>query len=114
MFIVYLICFATNAFSSEIVCVNPDIQEGQITARFNINDTNGNVFVFLEIPTGETQTRTAQGSCVAKEDSNEQSFRCDNVELSRMNLYFVRLDGNKATVAKDGEIITEIICKTLL
>ncbi|HXH31800.1 MAG TPA: hypothetical protein VNJ01_13385 [Bacteriovoracaceae bacterium] len=112
VFLVFLLCLASNAFSSEIVCVDRNIQDSQITARFKINNTNGDVFVFLDIPSGETETRTAWGGCVAEEDSRELSLRCDNVQLSRLNSYFVRLDGNKATVAKNGKVIAQIPCKT--
>jgi hypothetical protein len=113
LLLVVMFCLGSNAFASEIVCVDRNIQDSQFTARFKINNTNGEVFVFLEVPSGETETRTAWGVCVAEEDSRELSLRCDNVQLSRMNSYFVRLDGNKATVAKNGKIITKIPCKKM-
>ncbi len=102
--------FSLSSMAAEIVCFNPRIQDSQITATFRSNPQNNDVFVLLGLPQGEFGSRTAWGFCAAEEDSRELSLRCDQVVLSRGKVYFARLDGNVATVAKDGKILARIPC----
>lgn len=97
-----------SAMASEIICVDTDLQDSQVTAVFQIK--NGKVTVKVGIPTGETSTEDAKGSCVSEEDTDYLSLRCNKVTTSSGVQYFARIDDLTATVSKDGEIIARIPC----
>lgn len=108
----FVVLASISVSASEIVCVNRRVQDNHLTVRFKFSEAHDDVFAFLEIPVGEYESRTVWGACVSEEDDQELSLRCDQVILSRMNFYFVRLDGSIATVAKNGKILAKIPCRT--
>lgn len=109
-----LLSFAAPMFltspvwASGISCKDSSIQDSQITATFR--NGNGEVTVSLRIPTGETSTENANGTCTSEEDVSDLSLRCSNIISNSGRKYFARIDGRKATVAENGRIIAVIPC----
>lgn len=102
---------STQVLALDILCVDRDLMDSQITAHF-VEDSSENLSVTVGIPTGETSSEDAIGTCVVEEDTDELSLRCDEVRTKSGELYFARIDGNEATVALNGEIIASIPCSS--
>ena len=106
--IVAVTIVGSHAFALDILCVNRQRQGSQITAHFASNRLS--TIVQIGIPTGETSAKYATGLCVAEEGTIYLSLRCDNVVTDRGEKYFARIDGNQATIAKDGKVLATIPC----
>jgi len=104
----FVLLISTQANALDILCVDQDIQDSQVTAHFK--GKHDHIKVMLGIPTGETSSEDASGACVGEEDSAELSLRCDEVKTKSGETYFVRLDDRRATVAKNGKVIVNIPC----
>ncbi|MBN8540868.1 MAG: hypothetical protein J0L82_10820 [Deltaproteobacteria bacterium] len=100
--------FSQSASALDVMCVDRNLQDSQLTAHFTGDNTVARVE--LSLPTGETSTKSATGICVAEEDTSDLSLRCDEVVTLDGEKYFARIDGNLATIAKDGAIIASIPC----
>lgn len=99
---------STQAFALDVLCVDRELQDSQITAHFT--GKGPEISVRVGIPTGETSSIEAIGSCVSEEDTSYLSLRCDEVVTADGEKYFARIDGNQARVAKEGKILSTIPC----
>ncbi len=98
----------SQAFALDILCVDRNIQDGQITVHFVGRATN--VSARVRLPTFETSARYATGACAAEENTTYLSLRCDELVTEDGEKYFARIDGAEAKVAKDGKILATIPC----
>lgn len=108
LLLISTLLFAANANALDILCVDREIQDNQITAHFRGSGTN--MTVTLTIPTAEFAEEKANGTCVAEEDTEELSLRCENLKSSGGDVYFARIDGNEAIVAHAGQVIATFPC----
>lgn len=104
-----LLSVTSHANALDISCFDESIQDGQFTATFVGEGADLQVVIF--IPQGETFGELAGGSCVTEEDTAELSLRCDDVRTESGEKYFARIDGDKATIAKDGKILATPPCR---
>lgn len=89
-------------------CFETGPLDGRLNAHFLA--TGSEIKVTLNIPTSETSTEEAVGSCVSEEDSRQIALRCDSVKTKNGTEYFARMDGSRASIARGGKTIAGLIC----